>query len=155
VSFFGAARPIRRDRKGRYLVALATEERDLLAALPGQLVAILEDPSEPSLRRLFPPAYSKPEDAERQADFERLMREDLLARHQEALATLERTAHATELSEEELLGWLHSLNSLRLVLGTRLDVTEDDDPRDAATPERQLYYLLGYWQECVVDALAG
>jgi Domain of unknown function (DUF2017) len=154
VSLF-SARPVRRDRKGRFVVSMSEPERDLIAALPGQLVELLADPDEPSLQRLFPPAYAQPEDAERQADYARLMREDLLHRHEEALATMAATAHATELTEEEMLGWLHSLNSLRLVLGTRLDVSEDDDPMADMTPERQLYYLLGYWQESVIAALAG
>ncbi len=147
--------PVRRDRRGRYQVNLSAPERQLLALLPGQLAELLAEPDDPALRRLFPPAYSEPTDAEHEDEYRRLMQEDLLERHRAALDTLARTADATQLSEEELLAWLHSLNSLRLVLGTRLDVTEDDDPADTSTPERQVYLLLGWLEESVVEALAG
>ncbi|MHB1536636.1 MAG: DUF2017 family protein [Acidimicrobiales bacterium] len=154
MSLFGRP-PVRRGRDGRYLVHLSAPEREVLQLLPTQLTELLSQPDDPSLRRLFPPAYHDADDAERQADYRRLMQEDLIERHRQALETLARTAGATELSEEELSAWLHSLNSLRLVLGTRLDVSEDDDPLDATTPEQQLYLLLGYLEECVVDALSG
>ena len=38
------------------------------------------------------------------------------------------TAEAESLSEEEFLAWLDAVGSLRLVLGTRLDVHEDMEP---------------------------
>ncbi len=50
---------------------------------------------------------------------------------------------------------MRTLNGLRLVLGTRLGVTEDDDPSLQMTSEYALYYFLGYLQECVVEALSG
>ena len=148
-------RPIRRTRSGRYSVALGADERNLLRVLPEQLRTIMANTDDPGLRRLFPPAYSSPEHQEHQDEFRRLMTEDLLARHREALDVLEATAGAEELTAEELDGWMRSLNSLRLVLGTRLDVTEDDDPADHLTDEHALYYFLGYLQECVVAALSG
>lgn len=150
-----ARRPVRRSRQGRYQVNLSKQERELLALLPSQLVDALSDPDDPGLRRLFPPAYHSEEDAARQAEYRRLMQEDLLDRHREALECLARTAGAYELSEEELVAWMRSLNDLRLVLGTRLDVSEDDDPALARDPEHQVYYFLGYLQECVVEALEG
>jgi hypothetical protein len=76
-------------------------------------------------------------------------------RHREALDVLERTADADELSAGELEGWMRALNSLRLVLGTRLGVTEDDDVSTHMSTDFALYYFLGYLQECVVEALSG
>ncbi len=147
-------RPIRRTRSGRYSVNLADHERNLLRILPEQLRAILTDADDPGLRRLFPPAYSSAEHHEEQAEFRRLMTEDLVARHREALDVLESTADADELTAEQLDGWMRSLNSIRLVLGTRLDVTEEDDLTTHLTDEHALYYFLGYLQECVVAALS-
>jgi hypothetical protein len=147
--------PLRRDRRGRFVVNLSEPERQLLAVLPGQLVELLSAPDDPALRRLFPPAYQEPGDEEHQEEYRRLMQEDLVERHREALDTLARTAEATQLSEEEVLAWLRSLNCLRLVLGTRLDVSEDDDPIDVSTPDRQVYLLLGWLEESVVESLAG
>ena len=58
------------------------------------------------------------------------------------------------------LTWLRALNQLRLLLGTRLDVTEegderpmsDDDPRAATFA---LYDYLAFLQDQLVDALAS
>ncbi len=148
-------RPVRRTRQGRYVVNLGADERNLLRSLPTQMRAVLTDTDDPGLRRLFPPAYSSPQHREHADEYRRLMTEDLVQRHRDALDVLERTADAEELSGEELEGWMRSLNGLRLVLGTRLGVTEDDDPSLQMTSEYALYYFLGYLQECVVEALSG
>jgi hypothetical protein len=147
-------RPIRRTRHGRYTVNLGTEERNLLRILPGQMKVLLTDTDDPDVRRLFPPAYSSPEHQEQADEYRRLMTEDLLERHRDALDVLERTADATELSAAELDGWMRSLNSLRLVLGTRLGVTEEDDVSLRMSGDHALYFFLGYLQECAVEALA-
>jgi Domain of unknown function (DUF2017) len=148
-------RPIRRTRHGRYAVNLGAEERQLLRILPGQMKTLLTDTDDPGVRRLFPPAYSSPDDQEQADEYRRLMTEDLVERHRDALDVLERTADATELSPAELDGWMRSLNSLRLVLGTQLGVTEDDDVSLRMSSEHALYYFLGYLQECAVEALSG
>jgi hypothetical protein len=148
-------RPIRRTRRGRYALTLGADERELLRVLPGQMKAVLTDIDDPGLRRLFPPAYSSPEHREQADEYRRLMTDDLIQRHREALDVLERTAGADELSAEEVEGWMRSLNSLRLVLGTRLGVTEDDDVTTQMSNEYALYYFLGYLQECAVAALSG
>jgi len=149
-------RPVRRTSTGTYKVHLATSERDLLANLADQLRDLLtETTDDPTVRRLFPTAYN--EDAERDREYQQLVRDELLERRLAALAMVETTLAADELTEEELTGWLTALNDLRLVLGTRLDVTEDlseiaaDDP-DA--PAYAVYEYLGYLLSHVVDALS-
>lgn len=147
------------NRDGTFKVRLPQEERDLLAALPGQLRELLGagDPAEdPSLRRLFPAAYTS--DAERDAEYRRLMREDLVASRMRSAEVLERTAQATNLTEDEMLGWMGALNDLRLVLGTQLDVSEDMDdvdPDDPRAPRFAVYGYLGYLLELVLRALQG
>lgn len=150
-----ARRPVKRNRRGRYTVTLGPEERTLLRNLPEQLKAVLAHTEEPALRRLFPPAYNDPDDAELAEEYKRLMTEDLVARHGDALDVLAATADANELSAEQLEGWMRAINSLRLVLGTTLDVTEEDVPTADMSPDHALYYFLGYLQECVVEALSG
>lgn len=146
------SRPVRRTRQGRISVNLPAGERQVLRRLPADLKEMFSQPDDPGLRRLFPPAYS--DDQEAAEEYRRLMQADLIERHAAALDTLARTADASELSEEEATAWLSALNQLRLVLGTRLDVSEDDDPREMRSPEHQLYLYLGYLQEHVVEALA-
>ncbi len=68
------------------------------------------------------------------------------------------TAYADTLSEAEFKAWLSAVGSLRLVLGTRLDVSEDmeaPDPGDPAAPEYALYELLGELQYLMVEVLAA
>ncbi len=143
-------RPVKRTRSGRYQLRLSAGERAVLRTLPQQLEELLGQ-DDPSLRRLFPPAYE--DDPERDAEYRRLMRDDLLVRHQAALSTMSRTIDAADLSEEELTAWLGSLNDFRLVLGTRLGVTEDEVA--TGTPDHALYHYLTFLEESMVQALAG
>jgi len=136
-------------------VDLTPDERAVLRALPAQMTELLAARDDPALRRLFPPAYAAEGDRALDEEYRRLMGDDLLARHQEALSVLEQTADAETLTAEQLDGWMRALNSIRLLLGTRLDVSEADDRRLLVDPEHALYYFLGYLQECAVDALAG
>jgi hypothetical protein len=148
---------IRRLRSGRYKIDLEPWERDLLRTLPAQLRDLLST-DDPALARLFPPAYL--DDPERADEYRRLMRDDLLASHTASLETLEATAEATELDDEQLTAWMGALNDLRLVLGTRLDVSEDmdDEPFPEDDPRAYLWALyrhLSLLQEWVVTALSS
>ena len=148
---------IKRSRDGTYAVSLETWERDLLRTLPGQLRDLLAT-DDPALERLYPPAYV--DDDERNDEYQRLMRGDLEHRRMTSIDVMEATIDATRLDEEQLVAWMGAVNDLRLVLGTRLDVTEDpleeqvdeDDPR---APAFALYGYLGYLQETVVAALSS
>lgn len=146
-------RLVRRDRHGGYVLRLSTSDREMLRQLAPQFRALLDEPDQPVLRRLFPPAYSEPAHAEQQAEYHRLMQEDLVARHREELDLLESTAEADHLSEEQLLAWTRALNSLRLVLGTFLDVQEGDEARRPASAEESLYHWLTYLQGEAIEAL--
>ncbi len=85
----------------------------------------MAETDDPSLRRLFPPAYI--DDPEGEAEYRRLMGDDLLQGRQAALDTMAATVDATELDEGQITV-LSCLNDLRLVLGTQLDVSEDEAP---------------------------
>jgi len=150
-----ARTPVRRTRDGRFRLHLEPHERDLLRQLGPQLSALLDQPDQPGLARLFPPAYSDPAHSTHEEEYRRLMREDLVAGHREALETLAATAGAVDLSEQQLLGWARALNSVRLVLGTLLDVSEDDEHRDPASAEEAIYGWLSGLLGCAIDAMAG
>ena len=148
-------RGIDRRRDGSYRVRLPADERDVLAALPAQLREALQA-GEPTLYRLFPPAFV--EDDTANAEYARLVGATLRDGKLRALEELERTAHAESLTEEELLTWLGALESLRLALGTQLDVTEESyAPLDLASPDAPrmaLYHWLSWLQEETVQALS-
>ncbi|HZU74517.1 MAG TPA: DUF2017 family protein [Acidimicrobiales bacterium] len=149
-------RRVRRNRRGEYLINLPPDERELLRSLPGQLVELLSDPSSPDLRRIFPPAYVEDDQAER--EYRRLMEEELTTRHRVALETMAATVDASRLDQDQMAAWASALNDLRLVLGTRLDVSEDmqpPDPDDPRAPAHALYGYLSWLQEQVVEALAA
>ncbi|MEI7761130.1 MAG: DUF2017 family protein [Thermoleophilia bacterium] len=150
-------RRIQRDRDGGYRLQLPAEERELLRLLPGQLREVLPT-GDPSLRRLFPPAYT--DDSEANDEFRRLMRDELLEGKLAALRVVEETAGADHLSGEQLEAWLGALESLRLFLGTQLDISEETggqelDPDDPDAPALALYGYLSWLQEEAVAALSS
>jgi hypothetical protein len=148
-------RLIRRDRRGGYTVHLGAEDREVLRQLAPQFNELLENPDQPVLWRLFPPAYSETAHADLQEEYRRLMQEDLVERHHQEFDLLAATADAEHLSEEQLLAWARALNSVRLVLGTVLDIQEGDEDRRPKTPQETLYHWLTYLQGEAIDALAG
>jgi hypothetical protein len=151
-------RRIERTGEGEYVLRLADGERALLRRLPGELRSLLEAaPDDPGLRRLFPAAY---EDEQDEKAYRELMGNELLEGRQRALQVLAETAEAERLSAEQAQAWLTALNDLRLVLGTRLDVTDESLLEDLAegdprAPELALYAYLSWLQEQLVEALAG
>jgi hypothetical protein len=73
---------------------------------------------------------------------------------------VQETAGRERLTAEELDAWLRALNDLRLVLGTRLDVTEEMyeaeiDPAHPQAYELSVYGYLSWLQEQLVAAAAG
>ena len=86
-----------------------------------------------------------------------MMGTHLLHHHRLALETLEATADAQSLEEEQIHQWLDALEVLRLVLGTQLDVTEDTIPMEESgplAPQAAAYRYLSMLQEEIVDSLA-
>jgi len=148
-------RRIERSSSGRYAIRLPAPERELLADLVEQLrEVLLSSTDDPNVRRLFPTAYH--DDPDRDQEYQQLVRDELLERRLTALTVLEETAQARELDEAGLAGWLTALNDLRLVIGTRLDVSEDDleiDPDDPDAPAFAVYHYLGMLLAEAVDAL--
>jgi hypothetical protein len=150
-------RRIERTRSGDIRLRLPRDERALLRSLPAQLRRLLvEAPDDPSLERLFPPAY---DDAEDEAEYRRLMGDELTEGRRRALRVIEETLDQDRLTKEQAEAWLTALNDLRLVLGTRLDVTEEMllerlRPEDPNAFEISLYAYLSWLQEQLVDALS-
>jgi hypothetical protein len=151
-----ARRQISRERDGSYRLRLSGDERELLESLPAQLDELLDEPANPDLRRLFPAAY---EDEQSQDEYSLLVGDELMDGRRRALATIASTAGGDRLTPEQADAWLTGLNALRLVLGTRIDVTEDEppriDPRDPQAHETAIYVYLSWLQEQLVEAMAS
>ncbi|MEU1667812.1 DUF2017 domain-containing protein [Streptomyces sparsogenes] len=159
------------------------EGRDPLDALFAE--GPTKPPADPALARLFPDAYGGPDrklGAEEEAaaraasaEFRRYTENDLRARKREdalavvrgldALAGADAGAGAgpgvLELSPEQSRQWLGALNDLRLAIGTRLEVTDEDDggellrlpDSDPRKPMVMAYFWLGGLQETLVETL--
>ncbi len=150
-------RRIKRTRSGQYEVRLSPDEREVLRGLPAQMRdALALGTDDPAVARLNPSACL--DDAEVDAEFHRLMDDDLNAGRLEALEAFEQTVDNDRLDEVQALAWMRAINDTRLLLGTRLDVSEDpgerrvpdDDPR---APGFALYDYLSLLTQELVEAL--
>ncbi|QKW00738.1 DUF2017 domain-containing protein [Streptomyces sp. NA02536] len=140
-----------------------------------------EPPSDPVLRRLFPDAYGDPDgtpgakEAEEQkahsAEFRRYTENDLRAgkrdnalaviRSLDALSPAGEGGAVLELSPEDSRKWLGALNDLRLAIGARLEISDEDDSdllfhlpdQDPRKPMVMAYLWLGGLQETLVTTL--
>jgi hypothetical protein len=131
------------------------EGQDPLARIVG-IAQDAERPEDPALLRLLPDAYRDNEPAAQ--DFRRFtehsLREQKAARARTALATLAEADGKGQviMNREEGEAWLLALNDVRLTMGTRLGITqedEDDDERDRPV----VYDWLTWLQSTLVDAL--
>lgn len=147
-------RRIDRTASGEIRLHLPAQEQALLRELVASTRELLEDRDDPALRRLYPPAHEDP-DLER--EYRELTRGQLDGGRDAALELLAATVDRELLTGEECDAWLRALNGVRLVLGTRLDVTEELDwdaldPGDPRLPEFALYAYVSWLQEQLVDA---
>ncbi len=158
-------RRVKRGRGGGFDLRIPADERELLRSVGPQLRAVLvrdaadaQSGGDSAVSRLFPVAY--PDDEDRETEYRLLVHDELLSSHLGALTVLEDTIDAEHLDEDQLLAWMRALNHVRLVLGTRLDVTEDGDerplsPRDPRAPAFAVYDYLTYLQGEIIEALSG
>ncbi len=130
-------------------VHLPDEHRQVVLQLLGELRSLLtDDEASPLVRRLFPPAY--PDDEEKESEYQRLMRDELVTSRVaqiDTAASLLRPEGPDRLDESQLVALMQSVNSIRLVLGTMLDVGEDDDdepPDDLPDDEAHAHALYGF-----------
>lgn len=135
------------------------EELDKMLGLSGNA----ELPDDPVLARLLPDAYS--DDPQASAEFRRYTEESLrtakINSAQAVLASLPAGGGDVVLSETECQHWLKALNDVRLALGVRLGITDEnedltenlaaDDPRSAYI---WVYQWLAYLQDSLIESLS-
>lgn len=142
-----------------------------------------EPPTDPVLQRLLPDAYGGPGSEEGAADadelraysseFRRFTENDLRAKKRDDALVVIRCLDAMtskgeggavlKLSADESRHWLGALNDLRLAIGARLEVTDEDDTdllyqlpdSDPRKPMVMAYLWLGGLQETLVGTLIG
>ena len=162
--------PVFRLKNGNYKIDLADDHRQLLTQLIEQLRdSLATTTDDANLRRLFPTAYNN--DAKKDAEYQRLMRDELLESRLAAIdVTIKVIAQDDEINAEEIDAFARSINSLRLVLGTTLDIAESDygsqsdaqqsensdgdeaGEADEFSIQKELYEYLGWLLEWTVGA---
>jgi Domain of unknown function (DUF2017) len=151
--------PIERVRDG-FVFNIGDEERALVTRLMNELGQLLMgEADDPRLIRIFPPAYHLADDADANAEYQRLMREDLVASRLDGISTVNVSLQTPgPVGEEAMISFVQAINGLRLVLGTMLDVVENDDPDDIdeddpLVGEHHLYNFLSWLLDWAVRAL--
>ena len=141
-------------------ITLTVDERSTLLSFVDQLSDILAmGPDDARLRRLFPTAYH--ENPDHDAEYQGYMRDELTQSRSASIAVVREVLESTDLiTAAQLHAFMTVLNNLRLVLGTLLDVGEDDfeddiDENDPAFGQWQLYGYLGWLMEWTISALSG
>jgi hypothetical protein len=143
-------------RDGSYQLTLDERERELIRQILGDMRALLTlDGSDPRVRRLYPSAYA--DDAEKEKEYRELTHEELRSSRLANVDAVEASIEASVLTEEQLTAWMQAVNALRLVLGTLLDIKDDDqelafDPDDPEARTQALYGYLGGLLDEIVDA---
>lgn len=154
------------------VLELARLEAAHLTDLIEQFATLLDSGvgDDPVMARLVPDAYR--DDAEATAELRRLTEDDLLQRRRDdvrdVLATLQvdgaslriadieddtaTAAMTVPLDESQSAAWLRTLAALRLVLASRLEITDEGD-HDETDPRFGVYDWIGYRLEGLLQAL--
>jgi hypothetical protein len=144
-----------------FTLHLGPDERSVVTGLLSELRAMQTDPAAAeAVVRLFPVVH--PDDPEQEAEYQRLMRDELVTSRTAAidavLGVLERPGRKVPLTADEMTSFIQAVNSVRLVLGTVLDVSEDEEevPDEVLdSPEYGLYGYLSYVLDACVRLLSG
>lgn len=131
---------------------------DPLVRLTGMAVGSSERPTDPALARLFPDFSA--DDADLSAGMRSLHEPSMLAAKDRAavtlLDTLPRSGGQVRLDETTAMAWSQALNDVRLALGTRLEITDDEavppGAQEADSPQAAMYSTYR-WLSAVQDSL--
>jgi hypothetical protein len=151
------------DQLRQLLAARRTEApADPLAELTGMTLGPSTPPTDPAVARLLPDFHA--EDTELSAGLRVLHEPELIAAKDAAavalLASLPAGGGQVRLDEATAGSWIAALNDVRLALGVRLEITDDDtpppgieDPDSAEAAMFATYRWLSAVQDSLVTAL--
>ena len=133
---------------------------DPLAALTGMTLGPSTPPTDPAVARLLPDFHA--EDAELSSGLRVLHEPDLIAAKDAAAVTLldslPRGGGPVRLDDDAAAAWMAALNDVRLALGVRLEISEDDTPPpgvDVADSPQAAMYATYRWLSAVQDSLVS
>jgi hypothetical protein len=132
-------------RYQKHIYDLAAQMREILN----------ENESNPYLFRLFPLASFS--DAEAAREYHSIVTTELLSSHFKALEVVQKEIFKAKVSRSTLVSWLKALNSIRLYLGTILDITPEGPADIKSEQEEYLYFaylVLTGAQDIIIQALS-
>lgn len=141
--------PVERTDDGLVL-HIDDEERALIVRLLGELREIVSAQAdggdaldEHVAQRLSPVVYR--DDQEQEAEYQRLMSDELVASRLGAIDIVTAALGSSTpcFDDGGANAFIRAINTIRLVLGTMLGITEDDDEGDDS-PEYSLYAFLSW-----------
>jgi len=163
-------------------VCLDTHQVALLDQVVRELLGVLEEPAEgvdeldphrhdppAARRRLFPHAYLDPTEEQAEEEWQRMVHHDLVDGKRRNARTLLGGLEALTPAGSDLAGtldrddaeaWLGALNDTRLVLGTRLEISDEVDysgldPTDPDDAAMLAYGFLTHLTGTLLEALTG
>ena len=133
---------------------------DPLARMTGMVLGPSTRPADPALARLLPDFHAS--DTELSAGLRMLREPELIALKDESavamLDSLPRGGGSVHLDGAAAQAWVATLNDIRLALGVRLEITDDDFEMPAdADPEgmEMAIYATYRWLSAVQDSLVS
>ena len=145
-------------KNGAFKVETPDWQIQIFRGLAKELKTVLSGGNSSLTTRLFPVAYQSDEAANE--EYIKLTHEDLLQSHLTSLKLIEDIATDEEASEDTLIKIMQGINILRLVVGTRLKI-DDEEPENAPQASKDhpdhnlwlIFHLLGEILSIIVDSI--
>ena len=140
-------------KDGEIAVRLDEGLRALLQKVSEELREVLLVDDADHIARLYPPAY--PDDEKLQSNYNDMVHDQLLMARLDGIDKLQASVDDEMISVELADIWMNTINQARLVLGTQLDVSEEDGAVEEGDPNLQskiIYQVLSHILEDLTSA---
>ena len=145
-------------KNGAFKVETPDWQIQIFRGLAKELKTVLSGGNSSLTTRLFPVAYQSDEAANE--EYIKLTHEDLLQSHLTSLKLIEDIATDEEASEDTLIKIMQGINILRLVVGTRLKI-DDEEPENSPQANKDhpdhnlwlIFHLLGEILSIIVNSI--
>ena len=145
-------------KNGAFKVETPDWQIQIFRGLAKELKTVLSGGNSSLTTRLFPVAYQSDEAANE--EYIKLTHEDLLQSHLTSLKLIEDIATDEEASEDTLIKIMQGINILRLVVGTRLKI-DDEEPENSPQASKDhpdhnlwlIFHLLGEILSIIVNSI--
>ena len=141
------------NRDGEIAIRLDENLRELLRKVTEELREVLLVDDREQVARLYPTAY--PDDDELDKNYQEMVHDQLLMDRLDGIDKIQASLDEQTMTVELADIWMNTINQARLVLGTQLDVSEDDGPIEEDDPlvqNKVVYQVLSHILEELTHA---